>query len=230
MSKTTIITLFLGLFSTAAYIEGLAFGEQLTLSFEEIRQQIKPAADILLDWNRAQTESIDESKQQIAAVRERIERERQNRAAEEKQRLDSERRRQEEILRGHVQRDVQKFDVELKSVIINLRDERLKAEAEGIQKEINRLLGNGVSASQIEDSLIIQRNRLKSIEKRQAELNKQANEKERQEEAERLAEEAYWNSPEGRAEREMKAREAAAQQRMKMENRQRLLNAALRFL
>ena len=298
MNKTTSIASIFATFALAISFNGVVEGQPP--SFEQLRQQIKPAAEILLDWHNAQSESIDETKRQISANQSRIEREQQNRALEAQRAVELERALKEDNDRHVALGNVRRFDVELKSAILNLQNSQLRREAEGIQTAVNGLLNGRASASQIrdsflshqdnlktirdrqaalndvqtfrnelasvrrtlrdnqlmreaqgietelnrltsqtpasqiQDSLRVQRNSLQSIARRQKDFDDQAEAVARQKEAERQAHQAWLNSPEGRRYQEQRAREAAERRRQEEARRRQLqqnvFNTINRFL
>ena len=169
MNRTLKTTLFIAIFAIAVFRNEGVFSQQP--SFWQLRQEIKPAADIMLDWHYAQTESIDETRQQIVANQERIAREQENRALAAQRAIDLERERQEDNDRQAALSDVQRFDVELQNAVLNLQDPRLRREAQNIQTAVKGLLNSRASASQIQDTLKSQQDNLKSIRDHQTALN-----------------------------------------------------------
>jgi DNA repair exonuclease SbcCD ATPase subunit len=303
MYGTTSIASLITIFAITVSHNGVVFSQQP--SFEQLRQEIKPAADILLDWNNAQNESIDETKKQIVANQERIEREQRNRVAEAQRAIDLAKALDEDNARQAEQSNAEKFDLHLRQAMLNLRDPQLRRDAEVIQGELGRLQNSRSSAShiketlrnlqdrlndiqtrqkeldnvqtfrnelesvrrtltinqlvreaqgidaelrklssrtpaeQIQDSLRVQRNSLRDIQTRQRDADNQAatiarqkeherQMREAQEAAKRRAEQEYWNSPAGRAEKERRAREAAAAKARQQENMRQIINGISR--
>ena len=145
MNTTKNITPFIGLFALAFCFNEVALSQQP--SSNDLRQQIRPAADILSEWHRAQNETIDEARRQIVANQERIRNSQVQREAEM-------RANQAEIARLDALSKVEFFQAFLNDCLRGdfLRDSRLRSEAQVLQTETTRLLEGRGDARQIDSS------------------------------------------------------------------------------